>query len=84
MTTTLAVVTPAPSTAGEARCSLTELIIGQCAHCRGHALPDEYRIVRWLLAPRAGSCAQCDGPYAIRDRIAKTAAGEHLHRECAS
>jgi len=52
----------------EPRCDLTELLVADCAHCRGLKSPDEQaaserrRLIasgRWIPAQYPGTCEQC-------------------------
>ncbi|MFE9684139.1 hypothetical protein [Streptomyces sp. NPDC006285] len=54
-----------------ARCEVTELLVGECAHCRGNTTtPDEEAAAElaaaapWFHAVHPGVCAACGEPFA--------------------
>lgn len=77
-------------TAAHERCSLTELLVDQCAHCRAPRQPmqvnpsESYGPV--FVASFGGSCADCGDRVEEGDRIAalevdREPAG-YVHEEC--
>ncbi len=56
----------APTTA---RCELTELLVDQCAHCRGIPDPQPLRLRPAFVALYAGGCYSCGLPYPAGERI---------------
>lgn len=51
------------------RCTLTELLVDQCAHCRRLPDPPARTVGKPFEAHRYGRCADCDNPYEPGDKI---------------
>lgn len=83
--------------AAEPRCTLTELPVSGCAHCRdrvrGHRAlrdrmhrmprPQESFEVHYTFAARfAGRCAACDEPFPKDEEIGVTGYGQYICGEC--
>ncbi|MFR9767080.1 hypothetical protein [Nocardia sp. SC052] len=65
----------------EPECSLTELPVSMCAHCRKQDLPKPEPLY-WFTARYHGRCADCSRPIEPGDEIAATDDG-HVCRRCA-
>lgn len=69
------------------RCELTELLVSDCAHCRG--LPDPEQAAEadgelgpWFTAGLPGACSGCGGRIYPGDRIRATGDGGYLAQCC--
>jgi hypothetical protein len=50
-------------------CETTELIVEQCAHCRGIPDPPPRALGHPFAAAHSGRCCDCDTPFAAGTRI---------------
>lgn len=66
------------------RCALTDLLVDQCAHCRGIPDPEPLRLRPAFSAQYAGDCHVCGLAYPEGERIrAATVDGETVYvAEC--
>lgn len=70
----------------DVRCDLTELLVRDCAHCRGHReMPGGTgSFGRPFTAAHDGRCSSCDCGYYEGDRIRKDLErGGYAHDYCA-
>lgn len=69
------------------RCTVTELLPDQCAHCKPAPVADPFDAPRQLLGPWftaqfASECAACWGGIEIFDRIRADGRGGYLCTDC--
>lgn len=64
------------------RCSLTELLVTDCAHCRGHQDPPREpataELGPWFTARFDGRCSACDNTTYEGDQIRADGFGGYL------
>jgi len=69
------------------RCSVTELFIDMCAHCRPAPAPDPFDEPagpprRWFAASYRGECSVCDETIEPGDEIRADGSGGYLCTDC--
>lgn len=72
------------------RCQVTELLVGQCAHCVAPSKPtprDPFsaparKPSRWFRSMYAGRCSVCEDPFGVGDRIRSDDEGGYLAEQC--
>ena len=71
------------------RCSITELPVNQCAHCRPappqtfvFAEPELRPYGHWFEARYGGTCAECGDRFEIGDEIRSVGMGEYACEGC--
>lgn len=73
---------PIPAVAVEQRCTVTELLIDQCAHCRPAPAEPQPDLGPWFAATYSGACAGCGARFAEFDEIRADGEGGWLARCC--
>jgi hypothetical protein len=74
-------VTPAPAS----RCTLTELLTTECAHCRPKPPPtpaERRNLGPWFAASYGGACSECGAEFAPGDLIRADGGGGWLASCC--
>lgn len=68
------------------RCTLTELLVADCAHCRGHQAPSREPssagLGPWFTASYYSHCSMCDSATYEGDQIRADGQGGYLCSEC--
>jgi hypothetical protein len=66
------------------RCELTDLLVSDCAHCRGIAeeRPIDPELGPWFAAAYPGHCARCSFPIRVGNTIRADGHRGYLCQEC--